>query len=199
MKSIQKVFLLSGIIAVAAFGLVVYLMFWGPDRIDLAGKSVPQLLEEGDIVAIIVVPIALIITGVAMLPFLRIIFPDEIKNGVTAQATVLKVWDTGVSINDNPQVGLQLEVSPAGANPFQAETKTVVSRLNVSLVQPGVTAEVRYDPQKPTRLKVLTLNVESPAATGAAARMEELNNLRDKRLITEEEYRQKREEILKAL
>ncbi len=199
MKSIQKVFLLSGIIAVAAFGLVVYLMFWGPDRIDLAGKSLPQLLEEGDIVAIIVVPIALIITGVAILPFLRIIFPDEIKNGVNAPATVLKVWDTGVSINDNPQVGLRLEVSPAGANPFQTETKTVVSRLNVSLVQPGVTAEVRYDPQKPTRLKVLTLNVESPAATGAAARMEELNNLRDKRLITEEEYRQKREEILKAL
>jgi hypothetical protein len=31
------------------------------------------------------------------------------------------------------------------------------------------------------------------------ARLEELNELRDKRLITEDEHRQKREEILKGL
>ena len=199
MKSVQKVFLLSGIIAVASLGLVVYLMFWGPDRIDIAGKSLPQLLEEGDIVPIIVVPIALIITGVAMLPFLRIIFPDEIKNGVTAQATVLKVWDTGVSINDNPQVGLRLQVSPAGANPFQTETKTIVSRLNVALVQPGITAEVKYDPLDPKRIKVLTVNIQDVASNDAASRLEQLEELRNKDLISGDEYRQKREEILKLL
>jgi hypothetical protein len=201
MKSVRVVFLVSGIITVISLGVVAFLMFWGPDRIDFAGKSLPQLLEEGDIVPIIVIPIALIIAGVTMLPFLRIMFPDEIKNGVNAQATVLKVWDTGVSINDNPQVGLLLQVSPAGSNPFQVEAKTLVSRLNVALVQPGVTAKVRYDPQKPKRLKVLTLHIlQDPAApTGAAARLEELNGLRDKGLISEAEYRQKREEILKAL
>jgi hypothetical protein len=134
-----------------------------------------------------------------MLPFLRIIFPREIKNGVTAQAKVLKVWDTGVSINDNPQVGLLLEVSPPGGNSFQVEAKTMVSRLNAALVQPGITAEVKYDPEKPQRIQILSLNIQGTAPSNAAGRMEELNDLYDKGLITKEEYQQKREEILKAL
>lgn len=199
MSRIQWIFVISGTLAVASFGFVFYMMFWGPERIDLAERGLPELIESGDLVGIIVVPIVLIITALSMRPFLRIIFPEQIKNGITAQARVLKVWDTGVSINDNPQIGLELEVSPPGGSPFQVEAKTVVSRLNAALVQPGVTAEVLYDPQKPARLQVQTLNVAEAGASGAAARLEELEALRDKGLITAQEYQQKREEILKAL
>jgi hypothetical protein len=46
---------------------------------------------------------------------------------------------------------------------------------------------------------VLTLDVSGAGSSRAAARMEELGELRDKRLITEVEYNQKREEILKEL
>ncbi len=203
MKTVRISLIVSAVGTIAGLGLVVYLMFWGPDHLDLAGKSLPQLLEDEEVLpALIAIPvmlITLIIGAVVMLPFLRVVFPSEIKNGVTAQAKVLKVWDTGVSINDNPEVGLLLEVSPTSGRPFQAEAKTVVSRLNVALVQPGVRADVKYDPQKPQRLQVETLHIDGAAGGGAATRMEELNELRDKRLITEEEYRQKREEILKEL
>jgi len=199
MKPIRVVFLLSGIILIASLGFVAYQMFWGPEHIEFAGRSLSDLLESGDLPSLFVIPLVLIISAIAMISFMRIIFPDQIKDGVTAHAEVLKVWDTGVSINDNPQVGLLLEVSPPGLIPFQAETKTVDSRLNVALEQQGVTAEIRYDPQKPKRMKVLTLHILGAAPTGAASRMEELNDLRDKGLITEEEYRQKREDILKAL
>ncbi len=203
MKTVRISLIVSAVGTIAGLGLVVYLMFWGPDHLDLAGKSLPQLLEDEEVLpALIAIPvmlITLIIGVVVMLPFLRIVFPGEIKNGVTAPGKVLKVWDTGVSINDNPEVGLQLEISPPNGRPFQADAKTVVSRLNVALVQPGVRADVKYDPQKPQRLQIETLHIDGATSNSATTRMEELNELRDKRLITEEEYRQKREEILKEL
>jgi hypothetical protein len=199
MKSVRTIFILSGIGVIISLGVAAYFMFMGPDSLDFSGKSLPEMLQDGTLLGLLVIPVVLIIIGVSMRPFLRIIFPGEIKNGVTAQAKVLKVWDTGVSINDNPQVGLLLEVSPPGGNSFQAEAKTVVSRLNAALVQPGVTAEVKYDPEKPQRLQLLTLNIQSATSSNATARMEELNELYDKGLITKEEYQQKREEILKAL
>ncbi len=199
MKSIRRSLIWAGVGVLASLGFVAYMLLWGSDRIPFAGRSLPQLLESGDLVPLLVIPAVLIITGVTMLPFLRIMFPAEIKNGVTAPAKVLRVWDTGVSINDNPQVGLLLEVSPAGGSPFQAESKTLVSRLNAALVQPGVAAEVKYDPQKPQRLQLVALHIKGAGSTDTAARLEELTGLRDKRLITEEEYRQKREDILKTL
>ena len=199
MKKARTALIVGGIVVLASLGIVAYLMLWGPQHIAFSGRSLPDLMESGDLVPIIVVPVVLIICAASILPFLRILAPGEIKNGVTAQAKVLKVWDTGVSINDNPQVGLLLEITPPGLTPFQAQAKTLVSRLNAALVQPGVTAEVKYDPQKPKRLQVLTLHVQGVPTGRAAARMEELNDLRDKGLITAEEFSQKREEILKNL
>jgi hypothetical protein len=199
MKSVRTIFLISILGVIVSLGVVAYFMFVGPDRIQFSGKSLPEMFQDDTLLGVLVIPVVLIIIGVSMLPFLRIIFPGEIKNGVTAQARVVKVWDTGVSINDNPQVGLLLEVSPPGGATFQAEAKSMVSRLNAALVQPGITAEVKYDPEKPQRLQVLALNIQSATSSNATARMEELNDLYDKRLITREEYHQKREEILKAL
>ena len=199
MKRLRSVFLMSAGIGVLSLGVVVYLMFWGPDHIELSGRTLPELLKGEALPAIAVVLVTLIISGAVMVPFLRTIFPAEIKNAVSAQAKVLKVWDTGVSINDNPQVGMLLEVTPAMGAAFQAEAKTVVSRLNAALVQPGVTVEVKYDPLKPQRLRVETIHVGGETRPSAAARMQELEELRDKRLISEAEYQRKREEILKAL
>jgi len=199
MKSVRIIFTLSSIGVVVSLGVVAYFMFLGPDRLMFSGKSLTEMLQDGTLLGLLAIPVVLIIIGVSLLPFLRIIFPVEIKNGVTAQAKVIKVWDTGVSINDNPQVGLLLEVSPPGGNSFQTEAKTVVSRLNAALVQPGITAEVKYDPEKPRRLQILTLNIQDDAPSNATARMEELNELYDKGLITKEEYQQKREEILRAV
>ena len=199
MKIARYAIFLSAIGVVVTIGYLVYQMLLGPDRLQVSGRNFSQLMQSGELLAIAIILVSVIISGVVMRPFLRILFPGEIKNGITAQARVLKVWDTGVTVNENPQVGLLLEVSPETGEPFQAETKTIVSRLNVAQVEPGIKAEVKYDPQKPQRLQLQTLHIKSPTTTKAAARMEELNELREKGLITEEEYRRKREEILKAL
>jgi hypothetical protein len=186
-------------ILLVSCGAAVYFLFWSPERLELEGKSLQELLEGGELGTIAVIAVSLLITAAVMLSTLRTMFPPDIKNGIIAQAKVLKVWDTGTTINDDPQIGLLLEVTPASDVPFQAETKTLVSRLTVALVQPGVPVEVKYDPQNPKRLRVEAIHTEAPAPSGAAARMEELNELRDKGLITADEYREKREEILRAL
>lgn len=190
--------LLIGILLVSC-GAAVYFMFLGPERLQLEGKSLQELLDGGELVTIIGVAVSLLIATAVIGSTLRTMYPPDIKNGVIAQAKVLKVWDTGTTINDDPQIGLLLEVTPDNDVPFQAETKTLVSRLTVALVQPGVPVEVKYDPQNPKRLRVEAIHTEAPAPSGAAARMEELNELRDKGLITADEYREKREEILRAL
>lgn len=199
MKSLRPVLLISSIITLLGLGFAGFMLLWGPDHIEFEGRSLGNLLGSGGIVPLIVIPVALIITAVVMLPVFRMAFPAQIKNALTAQARVMKVWDTGVSINDNPQVGLLLHVTPSMSAAFDVEAKTIVSRLNAALVQPGITADIKYDPQNPKRLQILNLNVEGIGAGSAEERLEELKRLLDKRLITEAEYDRKREEIIQGL
>lgn len=52
-----------------------------------------------------------------------------LAKGATAQAVILKIWDTGTAINNKPFVRLLLEVQPPGQPAFQAETERLISRL----------------------------------------------------------------------
>lgn len=82
--------------------------------------------------------------------------PDEklLQQGVTAQATIIKIWDTGITLNDNPQVGMLLEVMPTGPGqePFRVEMKSIISRIALAQIQPGRIVPVRYDPQNPSKI-----------------------------------------------
>ena len=199
MKNIRWIFLLSAAIAVVSIGGGLYGAIQETDWSAVREMNIPRMLETGEFIAI---PIMVIVLGIVLATlwhFYRIISPPQIKNGVTAPAKVLKVWDTGTTINDNPQIGMLLEVTPSLGASFQAEAKTIVSRLNAALVQPGITAKVIYDPQKPKRIQVTEVHVQNPAESNAVARMEELGQLRDRHLITEEEYQEKRKEILNNL
>jgi len=199
MKSLQPILLISLILAALGMGFSVVMLIWGPEGIEFEGRSPAELLESGELAPLIVIPIVLLISVLTIRPFFRIIFPRQIKNALTAQARVLKVWDTGVSINNNPQVGLLLHVTPSMSAAFDVEAKTIVSRLNAARVQPGITAEIKYDPLNPKRVQIVTLNIEAVGSGGAASRLEELSSLRERQLITEDEYTRKREEILRAL
>ncbi len=199
MKPMQIVLIVCATALLVSCGYAVYELGWGSERLEISGRSLPELLGSDVLVVILGAIVALGVTFLVVRPFARFIFPPQIKDGVEAVARVLKVWDTGTTINDDPEVGLLLEfTSPEGA-PLQVEARTVVSRLQVALVQPGIEAEIRYDPHKPRRLRVLTLHVPEIATRSAAARMEELKELRDKDLISAEEYERKREEILRGV
>ncbi|HEY3291005.1 MAG TPA: DUF3592 domain-containing protein, partial [Anaerolineae bacterium] len=91
-----------------------------------------------------------------------------LQNGQTAQAVILSMWDTGVSINDNPRIGMKLEVRPPNGAPFQAEVKQVISRLQTSQYQPGQMLEVKYDPANPTKVAISAIIAGGGMQAGAA-------------------------------
>lgn len=91
-------------------------------------------------------------------------------SGVLATATVVKIWDTGMTVNDDPVVGFLLEVRPEDRPAYQAQTKMLISRLAIPQIQPGAVVTVRYDPVEPSRVSLdlgaLTArSVSLPAAT----------------------------------
>jgi hypothetical protein len=201
MNTTRKIILISLIFSLVAMAAVAFFIMNGAVKNPENGKNNNEVIDEENPPWAIIIPVMVTIIGLSLVPFFKIFFPGTIKNGVAAEATVLKVWDTGVSINDNPQVGLLLDVHPPTGATFQAEAKKVVSRLQTSLIQPGVNALVLYDPTNPKRLEVKSFQTANaaPGIGDVEMRLSELNRLRDKELITKDEYDKKREEIIKSL
>ena len=73
-------------------------------------------------------------------------------SGRQGTATVTALRDTGVTINDNPQVELDLDVAVKGMPVYPVTHRQVISRLAVTGFQPGATVPVRVDPQQPRTL-----------------------------------------------
>lgn len=103
--------------------------------------------------------VVLVIIGVSLLPFMsvfkNIANRDKLlKTGARGVAKVLEMRDTGVTINNSPQVGLTLEVTPQDGPPFTTETRVIVNRLQVHMYQPGMQLNVRFDPNDRTQVAV---------------------------------------------
>jgi len=70
--------------------------------------------------------------------------------GVPAEAEILQIWDTGITVNDNPVVGMEVEVEPPGGESYRAKIpRTAISRIAIPRFQPGERIAVRFDPNDP--------------------------------------------------
>jgi hypothetical protein len=198
MKSLRWVFILSAVIAVVSIGGAMISAASEVDWPRIGEMGASEMMETG-VGPIAVMLVVMVVVLYMLYHFYRVMYPASIKNGVTAEAKVLKVWDTGTTINDNPQIGMLLEIKPQAGPAFQAEAKTLISRLNAALVQPGISATVVYDPENLKRVQIREVQVGNPASADSVARMEELEQLRSRSLITEQEYQEKRRQILSNL
>jgi hypothetical protein len=65
--------------------------------------------------------------------------------GVNGTGEIISVRDTGMTVNNNPRIGLTLRVTPTdGSAPFDLSKKQTVSR--VAIPRAGDAFVVRYDP-----------------------------------------------------
>lgn len=79
------------------------------------------------------------------------------EHGVQAQAEILSVEDTGVTMNDiYPMVRLRLRVHSQTGAPFEAQVETFVSRVNIP--RAGDTVRVVYNPADPKNLMLVPEN-----------------------------------------
>jgi len=91
---------------------------------------------------------------------------DLQRVGVSAQAEILSIGETGLTVNDNPVITLDVEVRPANRPPYRATIKRLlVSRLEVPQFQPGRVIPVRFDPRDPSRVS-FDLGPPRAASTG---------------------------------
>ncbi len=74
-------------------------------------------------------------------------------HGIEADATILAISDTGVTMNKNPYVKLHLRVEPIGRPVYETEAQALVSR--VAIPRPGDGVRVKFDPNQPERVIVM--------------------------------------------
>ena len=74
--------------------------------------------------------------------------------GMSAEAKILEIADTGWTVNDDPVVSFLLEIYPSEQPPYQARTKLVISRVHIPQYQPGAIVPVRIDAKDPSRVSL---------------------------------------------
>src|SRR3990172_7108027 len=92
-----------------------------------------------------------------------------VKSGTPAPAVIIGLQDTGVTMNESPQVRLTLQVTPADRPPFQAVATTFVGRLQIGMITPGATVTVRYDPNDISKVAIESLGAPSANSGNVAA------------------------------
>jgi len=118
---------------------------------------VDMINNETDLfIGFIVMFMLVIMAGMMLWALVPLLKGDRLlKHGKQAVATVLEVWDTGITVDElDYLVGLLLEVRPPGQPSYQVKTKTRVSRVQPDLYQPGMVVQVRYDPRKPKKVSI---------------------------------------------
>lgn len=122
----------------------------------------------------VVTRVSLVLVGVFMATSVVGTIGASIASGVSnsrlqatgrpAEATILHISDTGTTINKDPVVRFKLEVRPPGEPPFEAEAERLVSRLQIPMIQPGATVQVKYDPQSRA---VALLDADAPSSSSS--------------------------------
>jgi len=73
------------------------------------------------------------------------------EQGIAGTATILDIWDTGWTVNDDPVIGMHVRVQPPDGAAFPATIKRLaISRLAAAQPRPGQVIHVRFDPKDPT-------------------------------------------------
>jgi hypothetical protein len=71
------------------------------------------------------------------------------KEGKLATARIVDVQSSGLDTRDHSGLELILQVQPKGEKPFQVSMTRAVSRTSLSTYRKGAIVQVRYDPQNP--------------------------------------------------
>jgi hypothetical protein len=143
-----------GVFFVLLSGVFAYLIISGP----AATRGIfVFLLIEFIVLAVIFILVARAMTRAAQHA------AQLLHDGLPADATVVSVADTGVTINNNPRVKLQLHVVPSSGDPFDISVTKLVSRI--AIPRAGETHKIKYNVANPQDF----VFADEAAASGLAA------------------------------
>lgn len=90
------------------------------------------------------------------------------KTGLPGKATITSVSDTGVTINNNPQVKLTLDIRNSLGQRYTTTVRTLVSRINPFVFQPGMEVPVKIDPKNEMNVIIVTSSGQGAYSLGAS-------------------------------
>ena len=196
----------------------------GKGIIGLVGVPLLLLIIGGGVILWVVVPeiyIGQIWVGVGVL--LALVFggllrkSNETKRiareGIPGTGRVLEMTETGTHVNKRPLIKVRLQVEAPGIAPFEVSRRLVVPYTSLTALSSG-TIPVIVDRKDHSKVVVDYARISgsgaassmgrdpagvAPGGTTTEARLATLDELRDKDLISAEEYEAKRDEILDSI
>ncbi len=76
------------------------------------------------------------------------------ETGLAGTGQVVGLTQTGMYLNNNPQIGMQLMVSVPGRNAYQVEVRQFVPLMLLGSIQVGSTLPVKVDQQNPSKVVI---------------------------------------------
>jgi type II secretory pathway pseudopilin PulG len=134
--------------------------------------SISSLTSMAVILPIVITVVVLGIMAVVFVPFILRLTRNASQNqkllngGMDAEAIIMQIAETGVRINEQPQVRIILEVHPANAPVFQSQATTVISYFQASQFQPGAHVQVKYDPSDMSKVAIAAVISNTGGAFG---------------------------------
>ncbi len=109
----------------------------------------------------------LAVTGVSLVPFGLIFFfvgkrigtfsgvsPRLLDTGLPRRGLVTRMWETGVTMNNNPVLGFEINVVSERDEPYPATVQQSIPRMLVGAVLPGTVLGIEVDPEDPQRIAI---------------------------------------------
>jgi len=125
---------------------------------------------------------------------------NQESNHLEADAVILEMRETGLTVKEYSEIELILEVRPKDEAPFQVRITQAVYRFNVQNYGPGAKLQVRYDPNNLNQFKIVSEPTENASDEKSIEhRLNQLEKLKEKGVINDQEYQHRREEILNDL
>lgn len=143
-KRMRKVGVMGFVLMGVAFGIFFIGLITMPGSYNF--DSLPPLMQYSMMLGVVLIGPTLILIFGSNIP--RTLAHRRLqKNGLAADARVIKVWETGMRINNNPVVRMLLEVRPPYQHTFEAETERLMSFSDPVYMHPGAVVQVKYDPE----------------------------------------------------
>ena len=106
---------------------------------------------------------------------------DVLATGVSGTATLTGVTQTGMYLNEQPRINMDMLVQLPGQTPYAAEHSEFVPLILLSRVQPGATLPVKVNPTQPGKVVIDWQSLSSaglmapppPSSTGTGSGMDE--------------------------
>ncbi|MEV4237809.1 MULTISPECIES: hypothetical protein [unclassified Nocardia] len=106
------------------------------------------------IIALTIVPIVFAFTGAGILAAFTGNNSSAFRDGSVGIGTIKSFRQTGLTVNDQPQIRIDFSVEGGDGKIFDSHAKMIVPLTELALLQPGVVLPVRYLPDRTDKVEV---------------------------------------------